>query len=91
MAKKAPAGVSRYNHARECRESIWRVILHLPETSSAGHALESIRIMPKRVVRAAQLALLGTGFATDNLKADGEVGEETRKSLAELCKFADQP
>ncbi|PIR38772.1 MAG: hypothetical protein COV34_00435 [Candidatus Zambryskibacteria bacterium CG10_big_fil_rev_8_21_14_0_10_42_12] len=100
MAKKKAAGneaVTPYNHARECRAAIWTVLGLPPDHPDALDAFAYMQDrerngqeMGKSVVRVIQLALLGSGFATDSLRADGEVGEETQKSLRQLCKFADR-
>lgn len=41
-------------------------------------------------VRAHQLALMGTGYATPGFEPDGDVGTETRASLENLYRTAHQ-
>jgi hypothetical protein len=58
---------------------------------SVGQVLAQLEGMPVLHVMAFQLALKGTGFATEGLVPDGDPAGETRRSLKQLFKAVDGP
>ena len=72
----------------------WKSILFtflMRSTLSPEAVFESVRRMPRESVMVFQLALKGTGHVTDQFVPDGEVGQETARSIRLLYKAAVGP
>ena len=62
-------------------------ILTLRRDANAKTVIEHLDKTYKSYILAVQFILLGSGFATEKLVADGDFGQETMKSLETIYDF----